>query len=161
MARAQERELREWLYSDRPAATTSVAAGLRAVVAEVEDTRSDPDGQPVAVDTVVVGDRPPDGDSAALLQATREALVNAVTHGRPPVSLYFEVRDDALEVFVRDHGEGFDPEAIGPDRFGVRESIMGRVRRRGGTAQVTSSAERGTEVHLTMPVRLGEGREPT
>nr|WP_159806832.1 ATP-binding protein [Cellulomonas citrea] len=151
MARAQERELREWLYADRPAPSTSVAAGLRAVVAEVEDTRTGPDGRPVAVDVVVVGDRPPDDGSVALLQATREALVNAVTHGHPPVSLYLEVRDDALEVFVRDRGEGFDLEAIGADRFGVRESILGRVRRRGGTAQVTSSAQRGTEVHLVMP----------
>ncbi len=31
LARAQERELRQWLYSDRPAAGTSVAAALREV----------------------------------------------------------------------------------------------------------------------------------
>jgi len=37
----------------------------------------------------------------------------------------------------------------------VRESIMGRVRRRGGTARVTSSPARGTEVHLCMPVGGG------
>ncbi|MBU4213464.1 MAG: PspC domain-containing protein [Actinobacteria bacterium] len=161
MARAQERELREWLYADRPAPSQSVAAGLRAVVAEVEDTRTGPGGQPVAVDTVVVGDRAPDADSVALLQAAREALVNAVTHGRPPVSLYLEVRDDALEVFVRDRGDGFDLDEIGPDRFGVRESILGRVRRRGGTAQVTSSVDRGTEVHLVMPVSETPTQEAT
>ncbi|MCL2454783.1 MAG: PspC domain-containing protein [Micrococcales bacterium] len=153
MARAQERELREWLYADRPAPGTSVAAAVRAVVAEVEDSRVGPDGGVVAVDVVVVGDREPDEGSDALLAATREALVNAVTHGRPPVSLYLEVRDDALEVFVRDRGEGFDLDQVGPDRFGVRESIMGRVRRRGGTATVTSSVRRGTEVHVVMPAQ--------
>jgi signal transduction histidine kinase/phage shock protein PspC (stress-responsive transcriptional regulator) len=152
MARAQERELREWLYDDRPAPGTSLAAALRAVVAEVEDSRSGPGGEPVAVDTVVVGDRVPDEGTDALLAASREALVNAVVHGRPPVSLYLEVRPDEVEVFVRDHGDGFDVDAIGPDRFGVRESIMGRVHRRGGKATVTSRPDRGTEVHLLLPV---------
>lgn len=151
MARAQERELREWLYDDRPAPGTSLAAALRAVVAEVEDSRSGPGGEPVAVDAVVVGDRVPDEATAALLQATREALVNAVVHGRPPVSLYLEVGTAEVEVFVKDRGDGFDVDAIGADRFGVRESIMGRVRRRGGTATVTSRDGQGTEVHLSMP----------
>ncbi|WP_052302720.1 ATP-binding protein [Cellulomonas flavigena] len=155
MARAQERELREWLYDDRNEPGTSLAAALRAVVAEVEDSRSGPGGEPVAVDVVVVGDRVPEPDTLALLQATREALVNAVVHGRPPVSLYLEVGPSSVEVFVRDRGAGFDLEDVGPDRFGVRESIMGRVRRRGGTARVTSSPERGTEVHLCMPVGGG------
>lgn len=155
MARAQERELREWLYDDRHEPGTSLVAALRAVVAEVEDSRSGPEGDPVAVDVVVVGDRVPEPDTLALLQATREALVNAVVHGRPPVSLYLEVGPQAVEVFVRDRGGGFDLDDVGPDRFGVRESIMGRVRRRGGTARVTSSPERGTEVHLCMPVGGG------
>jgi signal transduction histidine kinase/phage shock protein PspC (stress-responsive transcriptional regulator) len=151
MARAQERELREWLYQDRPAPGTSIAAEMRAVVAEVEDTRSGPEGEAVAVDLVVVGDRAPDAGTAALLQATREALVNAVVHGRPPVSAYLEVGDQQVEVFVRDHGDGFDLDDIPSDRFGVRESILGRVRRRGGTATVTCK-DSGTEVHLVVPV---------
>ncbi len=151
MARAQERELREWLYQDRPAPGTSIAAEMRAVVAEVEDTRSGPEGEAVAVDLVVVGDRAPDAGTAALLQATREALVNAVVHGRPPVSAYLEVGDEQVEVFVRDHGDGFDLDDIPSDRFGVRESILGRVRRRGGTATVTCK-DSGTEVHLVVPV---------
>ncbi|WP_448061885.1 ATP-binding protein [Cellulomonas hominis] len=153
MARAQERELRGWLYDDRPAPGTSVAAALRAVVAEIEDSRSGPSGEVVAVDTVVVGDRVPDADTEALLQATREALVNAVVHGRPPVSLYLEVTADAVEVFVRDRGDGFDIDAVPSDRFGVRESIMGRVRRRGGTVTVRCKDGGGTEVHLVVPVR--------
>ncbi|HEY8719498.1 PspC domain-containing protein [Pengzhenrongella sp.] len=153
MARAQERELREWLYDDRTDPGTSLAAALRAVVGEVED------GRAVAVEAVVVGDRVPDADTEALLQATREALVNAVVHGRPPVSLYLEVAPDGVEVFVRDRGDGFDLDAVPMDRFGVRESIMGRVRRRGGTATVTSRPDRGTEVHLRIPVRTeGETR---
>ena len=155
MARAQERELREWLYSDRAPAGTSLATALRAVVAEVEDGRMPGQTGAVAIDVVVVGDRVPDDDTRALLQATREALVNAVVHGRPPVSLYLEVSPGTpgtVEVFVRDRGDGFDLADVPQDRFGVRESIIGRVTRRGGTASVRSDPERGTEVHLTVPV---------
>jgi len=91
-----------------------------------------------------------------LLQATREALVNAVTHGRSPYSLYLEVVEDQVEVFVRDHGDGFALSTVPTDRFGVRESIIGRVVRRGGTATVQSRPGRGTEVHLCLP-RVSEG----
>src|SRR5690606_28075252 len=139
LARAQERELREWLYDDHSTPGTSLAAELRGVVGEVEDAHG------VAIETVVVGDLGPDAGTESLLQATREALLNAVVHGRPPVSLYLEVSPDAVEVFVRDHGDGFDLDAVPADRFGVRESILGRVRRRGGTASV-HGLERGTEV---------------
>lgn len=152
LARAQERELREWLYDDRTTPGTSLAAELRGVVAEVED------GRGVPIETVVVGDRVPDAGTESLLQATREALVNAVVHGKPPVSLYLEVGADQVEVFVRDHGEGFEMEAVPADRFGVRESIIGRIRRRGGTVTVRSTPDRGTEVHLCLPVDQGGAR---
>lgn len=145
LARAQERELRGWLYDDRRTPGTSLAADLRETVAEVEDMMA------VAVETVVVGDRVPDAGTEALLQATREALLNAARHGRPPLSLYLEVVEDKVEVFVRDHGDGFDLDDVPADRFGVRESILGRVRRRGGTATVTCRPGRGTEVHLCLP----------
>lgn len=153
LARAQERELREWLYDDRRTPGTSLVSDLRAVVAEVEDTRA------VAVDVVVVGDCVPDAGTEALLQATREALVNAVTHGEAPYSLYLEVVENQVEVFVRDHGAGFQIDTVPTDRFGVRESIIGRVMRRGGTATVQSRPGRGTEVHLCLPRsgRNGEG----
>ncbi len=176
LARAQERELREWLYDDRPSPGTSLAAELRALVAEVEDERvgrraeaigspgpvggaGQADGGaaagPVVVDLVVVGDCVPTQETAALLQATREALVNAVAHGAPPYSVYLEVSDAAVEVFVRDRGNGFRMQDVAPDRFGVRESILGRVQRRGGTAEIISRPAWGTEVRLRVPRATG------
>ena len=129
MARAQERELREWLYDDRPAPGTSVAAALRGIVAEVEDSRSGPTGDPVAIESVVVGDRVPDADTEALLQATREALVNAVVHGRPPVSLYLEVGD------VGGRGVRAGPwRRVRPRRGGHRPVRGARVDHRAGAS---------------------------
>ena len=67
-----------------------------------------------------------------------------------PISLYVEVADGRTEVFVRDRGQGFDPDAIPEDRRGVRESIMGRMARHGGTAAVHSTPGQGTEVELVL-----------
>jgi signal transduction histidine kinase/phage shock protein PspC (stress-responsive transcriptional regulator) len=145
LARAQERELREWLYQDRAQPGTSLAARLREVAGEVEDITG------VEVGVVLVGDSLPTAPLEALVSATREALLNACRHGAPPVSLYAEVAGGTVSVFVRDRGAGFSLAEVAADRLGVRESILGRVRRHGGTAELVSSPERGTEVRLTMP----------
>ena len=145
LARAQERELRSWLYDDRTTPGTSLAVELARLVGEVEDLHAIP------VEVVVVGDRVPDAETEVVLRAAREALLNAVRHGRPPVSVYLECSAHVVEVFVRDHGDGFDPGAVPEDRLGIRESIVGRMTRRGGSATVRCR-ESGTEVHLSLPV---------
>ena len=62
-------------------------------------------------------------------------MVNAARHGGGQVSVYAEVMDDSAEVFVRDRGTGFDPDAVPDDRHGLRDSVMGRMERHGGRAQ--------------------------
>lgn len=148
LARGQEHELREWLYQERSTSDRSVSAGLKQIAAEVEDEH----GKPIEV--VTVGDAHPSAQTDALLDATRQALVNAVTHGSEPISLYCEATDTTVEVFVRDHGEGFDIDTIPPDRLGIRESIIGRIKRRGGTVEIVSRAGWGTEVRMHMPIAL-------
>ena len=56
-----------------------------------------------------------------------------------------------VEVFVRDRGRGFDLEAVPADRYGVRRSILDRLRRHGGTAEVRTALGAGTEVRLRLP----------
>ncbi|WP_201292218.1 ATP-binding protein [Actinomyces sp. zg296] len=144
LARSQERELRAWLYTDRPEAGASVADAFRDLAGEIEDLHG------VPVDVVCVGDRAPDRDTEAIVAASREALSNAVRHGEPPVSLYVEASESLIEAFIRDHGPGFDPGAASPDRHGVRESIIGRMERYGGTARIRR-LDKGTEVRLALP----------
>ncbi len=145
LARRQERELRSWLYGETAVDAPTVKAALVASAAEVEDAHG------VDIDIVVVGDRDLDGDARPLVQAAREAMVNAAKHaGVAKVDVYAEVDDDAIEVFVRDRGGGFVLDDIPADRMGVRGSIIERLRRAGGNATIRSAPETGTEVRLEM-----------
>ncbi len=148
LARAQERELRLWLYRPEAAAEAApdtLAERIREVVAEVEDRHG------VPVELVCVGDCPMDEKISAQMQAAREAMVNAAKYGGPgPVQVYAEVEGRTVSVFVRDHGPGFDPDTVPEDRMGVRESIIGRMKRNGGTARVRPAPDGGTEVELEM-----------
>jgi signal transduction histidine kinase len=156
LARSQERTLRQWLYRPVGAPTESVAAALEQAAAEVEDAYA------ITVEVVVVGAEP--GTPAPeriepLVAAAREALVNAARHaGVTTVSLYAEVEPHQVSVFVRDRGTGFDPAAVDPGRHGVRGSIIGRMQRYGGTAEIVSAPGEGTEVRLALPL-VGEGKE--
>jgi signal transduction histidine kinase/phage shock protein PspC (stress-responsive transcriptional regulator) len=146
LARAQERELRTWLYRPTADADTTLTAAVERAAADVEDAHG------VAVEVVTVGDCPLDERLHAMLQAAREALVNAAKYaGDAPISLFAEVEPHQVTVFVRDRGPGFDVDAIPQDRLGVRQSIIGRMGRNGGTALVRSTPGEGTEIQLEMP----------
>ncbi|MGK2955903.1 MAG: PspC domain-containing protein [Solirubrobacterales bacterium] len=150
LARKQERELRDWLSgksdSDRE---TSLASALEAAAAEVEERHGLP------IDTVTVGDRALDGRGTALVAASREAMTNAVRYAGDAgtVRLYAEITPTETQVFVRDRGPGFDLESVPDDRRGVRDSILGRMKLNGGTAEVRSADGEGTEIELRMENR--------
>ncbi len=153
LARAQERDLRSYLYQDRRSADESVAVALAAAISAVEDSHA------VAIETVSVGDAPTDKRLRAAVAAAKEAAANAAKHGVPPISVYAELSNDRYEVFVRDSGPGFNPKRIPADRMGIRESIVGRVERHGGSATITSKRGASTEVHVSVP-RTQEGGKP-
>jgi signal transduction histidine kinase len=147
LARRQERELRGWLAGEGPFRPGErLADALRAAAIDVEESHGTP------VDAVVVGDAPLDERLEALVAAAREALTNAAKFAADggPVRLYAEIEDGRARVFVDDRGPGFDPDAIPKDRRGVRESIIGRMKRFGGRAEIRSETGDGTEVELSM-----------
>ncbi len=149
LARRQERELRDWLAGrESPggsAAAATLAAALRALGAEVEDAHG------VEVEVVTVGDAPLDDAGRAMVSAAREAAVNAAKFaGTGHVDIYAEATAQRQEVFVRDRGPGFDTSQVDPARRGVRESIVGRMARHGGRAEIHSAPGEGTEVELVL-----------
>ncbi|RSS81616.1 ATP-binding protein [Streptomyces sp. WAC06614] len=152
LARAQERELRNWLYKpegtgkDEAEEPATLAEAVKRAAAEVEDLHG------VQIEVVVVGDCPLDERLGAQVQAAREAMVNAAKYGGEggPVQVFAEVEGRTVFVSVRDRGPGFDIDAVPADRMGVRESIIGRMQRNGGTARLRAAAGGGTEVELEM-----------
>ncbi|WP_434316546.1 ATP-binding protein [Leifsonia sp. P73] len=146
IARAQERELRDWLYAEGADGVapedSDLATELREVAAALEVDHA------VHFDVVSVGE-PVLRAPAELAAAAREAMLNAARHAGGDVSVYVESGTGTADVFVRDRGPGFDIAALPEGRLGVRESIVGRMRRAGGHATVTSR-DTGTEIHLTV-----------
>ncbi|MFB9907140.1 PspC domain-containing protein [Allokutzneria oryzae] len=168
LARGQERQLRSWLYgpsgygartrndADDEDGTTgpgfstvpgsTLTEAVPAACGEVEDTFA------ITVQQVVVGDCPVDEKIGALVQAAREAMVNAAKHaGVGEVSVYAEVEEDRVHVFVRDRGKGFDPATVPGDRHGLADSIHGRMERHGGSVRLRTALGEGTELQLIMP----------
>jgi signal transduction histidine kinase len=159
LARAQERELRSWLFDGRAPGSidgdATFADGVRLIQQEVEAQHG------IAVEAVIVGDCELNDDLAALLAAAKEATVNAAKwSGANVVSLFAEVEPAEVSLFVRDRGKGFDPETVPGDRKGLAESVHARMARHGGSAAIRSTQGEGTEVSLTMPRAAGE-REPS
>ncbi|WP_369212730.1 PspC domain-containing protein [Streptomyces flavofungini] len=152
LARAQERDLRAWLYNpegtgkDEDEEPDTLAEAVRRSAAEVEDKHG------VPIEVVVVGDCPLDERLTAQMQAAREAMVNAAKYGGEggAVQVFAEVEGETVFVSVRDRGPGFDLDSVPDDRMGVRESIIGRMQRNGGTARLRVVPGGGTEVELEM-----------
>lgn len=148
LARQQERELRTWLYGKHNDTPGALSERITAVVEALEDEFAQP------VELVITGDRQSCNTSDALTQALREATGNALKHGAQPVSVYVEIGSHTIEAFVRDHGQGFDLADLGQvpaSRLGLRESIIGRMQRCGGTATIRRR-DPGTEVALIVSV---------
>ena len=144
LARAQERDLRAWLFDPAGVDNTgTVGDGIAAAAGKVEASFDIP------VEVVVVGDRPIDDAADTLVAAAAEAMANAAEHsGARTISVYVECTEDAVDAWVTDQGSGFDLEAVSDDRKGISESILARMTRAGGEANVVSTPGEGSEVHL-------------
>ncbi|WP_342319072.1 PspC domain-containing protein [Corynebacterium mayonis] len=151
LARSQERELRAWLFdadSHTQNETRSLFGAVAKAAGEVEDLHG------VSIRPVTVGeDVAYTHQTEAIVMAAREAMVNAAKHaGVARVDVYAEHLGGEVSVFVRDRGPGFDVAQIPEDRHGVRDSIIGRMERAGGTATISAAAGHGTEVALSLAV---------
>ncbi len=146
LARQQERALRAWMAGRPEERMDTLAGALHHVVEEVEREEG------VDVEVTVLGDRALDRAGDALVGAAREALRNAARHAPGAAIVVFaELDGPGAAVYVRDDGPGFDPDAVAPERRGVRDAIVGRMAGAGGSAAVESRPGEGTEVALRPP----------
>ncbi len=149
LARSQERDLREWLFrgADGAAAANREAAEveLREHAAFLETQHA------VRFEVVSVGERR--AVPEAIVGAAREAMLNAARHAGGDVTVYIEVTPERVSIDVTDRGAGLDLARLPEGRMGVRESIVGRMQRAGGTAQIVAGpGGTGTSVRLCTPV---------
>ncbi|SCG59290.1 sensor histidine kinase [Micromonospora inositola] len=143
------------------------AADLRTLAA-LADARSEPAVGPTALDDrlrAVLARLPelpvratlapcavPAEVAEALAESATAALSNVVRHSPgASVTLCLARVADAVVVEVADDGPGFDPATVPPHRYGVRESIRGRMTTVGGRAEVVSAPGVGTRIRLEWP----------
>lgn len=97
-----------------------------------------------------------------LAAAVGAALDNVHRHAGADARAWILVEDepDEVVVTVRDDGpgiaEGRLAQAEGEGRLGVAQSIRGRLRDLGGSAELISTPGQGTEVELTVPKQKAE-----
>lgn len=93
----------------------------------------------------------------ALSRCTREALTNVVRHaGVNEAELRVGRDGDVVFVEVIDNGRGFDVSHVPENRYGVARSLVERMERIGGTADVSSTVGQGTRVRLDSPVTVSD-----
>ncbi|MFB6888443.1 MacS family sensor histidine kinase [Kitasatospora sp. NPDC056327] len=123
---------------------------LRTLLAPYADERvtvSAP-GTPVPLPAPAAGE---------LAAAVGAAVDNVRRHAGPGARAWILVEDEpeAVTVTVRDDGPGFAPDRLGEaeraGRLGVSQSIRGRLRDLGGTAELYSAPGEGVEVELRVP----------
>ena len=127
--------------SDEPVGTAQIVIEMRRALSEL--------GADAIVEERGSAGLVPGRVARAVVLAGRQAIGNAVTHahGRG-LHLIVEGHDDeGLTVTVMDAGNGFDIEAIGEDRLGIRASIVARMAGVAGTATIDSD-DGGTTVVL-------------
>jgi signal transduction histidine kinase len=94
----------------------------------------------------------PAATQEALLRVTREAIINAIRHGRAATVQVALHDDPQLRLEVIDDGSGFDmAQALAaPGRMGLR-GMQSRIDGIGGTLVIDSRPGRGTRVQVTLP----------
>lgn len=110
-------------------------------------------GLPIAVEGSTNGRLPPSIETA-LYRIVQEGLVNAAKHARATRAVVQITREpDCLYCAIRDNGVGFNVRET-QDNHGQQGigliAIRERLNALGGTLQINSSSQRGTELSITI-----------
>jgi two-component sensor histidine kinase len=106
----------------------------------------------------------PSEAARALVEAALEAARNARRHGggaggTPDIGVEVGPTPDGtgLQVVVHDDGVGFDPALVPPHRMGLAVSVLARMDRVGGHAEIVTATGSGTTVRLSWRPPAGDG----
>lgn len=127
--------------NDEPISRAQIVAELRRTLSE--------QGVDAVVEERGVASELPGRVARAMVLAARQAIGNALAHagGRGLHVIAESLAADRLTLTIVDAGPGFDPDAIGEDRLGIRASIVARMAAVAGTSEIKTDAG-GTVVVL-------------
>ena len=95
----------------------------------------------------------------AILQITRELVVNAIRHGKARhISVSGGIDKHGITLAVQDDGTGFDPEnrpGVSDGHFGLK-GVSERLDRLGGTMEIASILGNGTKIEIKLGRKHGE-----
>jgi anti-sigma regulatory factor (Ser/Thr protein kinase) len=146
LAGGAARDLRRWIETIGEPTTAELLPELEHVANEARSLDS-------SVQLVVgdIGGSPTAEQVTAIVGAVREAVTNARKHANATnVVVRVETSSDGeTAVTVTDDGVGIDPELVANGSgLGVKGSIVGRMKRVGGTASLEDAPGGGTLVTL-------------
>jgi two-component system NarL family sensor kinase len=156
-------ELHEGMRLLRAAADESrrLIGGLRppaldelGIVAAIESLVADARVEVPAIDFrhELPGSRLPPALETTIFRIVQESLSNIRKHAAARSASVAVTRlGDLVTIRVADDGQGFDPEGVPADRFGL-EGIRQRSRLFGGSCRIDSAPGRGTIVEASLPV---------
>jgi signal transduction histidine kinase len=148
IARRQERELRRTIHSLRSEHDDAFVTAMFTARDDVEDLYR------VQIEMVCGWDAAMTSRLTGLVEATREAMINAAKHsGSDIIRVHCAAERNHVTVLVRDQGMGFDIDRDASGH-GIPNSIMRRMESIGGTATIQSTEEFGTEVEMTLPMEV-------
>ena len=143
LARQQERDLRRavaWLQSEYD---DSYRVALLRARDDVESM------YPVEIDPVLRSDAEMSTELRTVVDAAREAMLNAAAHsGSSSIELFSDTADASVVIYVRDRGSGFDPMRLSPHR-GIGRCIE-RVAAAGGELSIQTAVGEGTECKIVV-----------
>ncbi|GAB4438932.1 MAG: hypothetical protein Fur0044_35560 [Anaerolineae bacterium] len=108
-------------------------------------------------------DRLPSVIRRSLYRVSQEALANAARHATvDSARLTLHVEPNEVFLSISDRGKGFDPKValareVSREHFGLR-GMRERVQGLGGTCDILSQVDQGTQILVRLPVKRGSKR---
>lgn len=154
LTRGAMAEMRALLAELRP--STLIDAELGDLLGLLANAFTGRTNVPAKVAVVGQGTLPADVQ-VAIYRICQEALNNVARHAAASmVEIYLNHDQNAIEVIIRDNGQGFDPEQISSGHYGL--SMM-RERAEGAGARLSITSQPGQGTALTLRWMPGRTKE--
>lgn len=143
-------EVRRIIYDLRPMALDDL--GLVPTIRKYVNTISEYEKLPIDFTLIGHEKRLPSDYEVACFRLAQEALQNAIKHAEATrIQVKLEIRDDSINLLVKDNGKGFDVNNRKDKTFGLI-GMRERVEMLEGELNIRSTVGKGTTVSFHIPL---------